>query len=179
MVVYIDPDIFGKFGKDTAPFPEEKRLVHGHFKATRYEGSDAFTFTFLRHPVDQMLSWYFYWLEHPDMGGEHMDRFNRERPTILEFAKTDRYAVAMSEVYFGGFDMRRLDFIGFHETRSADMAALGEKLGIALSPDVHSNPTAPHSLRQTVLEDPTTMAKLRTLLAADIAFYENALLLRA
>jgi hypothetical protein len=41
--------------------PPEIRMVHGHFKAARYKNvPDAFRFTFLREPVENLLSIFFF-----------------------------------------------------------------------------------------------------------------------
>ncbi len=173
LATYIDPDIFGNRGQDRAPFPERKTIVHGHFKATRYETADATMFTILRHPVDVMVSWYFYWRAHPQIGGFRHERFMSEKPGIVDFARTGRYGVMMSDVYFGGFDTARLNFVGFHETREADIPALGRTLGIDLTSDIHENITPPDPERDDIENDPATIGALTDVLAKDIAFYEN------
>ncbi len=46
-------------GAEIGTFPVGKRIVHGHFRAQRYSGVDAYWMTFLRHPVDNLISIYF------------------------------------------------------------------------------------------------------------------------
>ncbi|CAN5334107.1 hypothetical protein BH10PSE2_BH10PSE2_07800 [soil metagenome] len=178
MTLYMDPDIFSNIGRDTAAYPESMALVHGHFRATRYADSRAFLFTFLRDPVDTMVSWYYFWLTR-DIGGKRHGRFMEERPSVIDFAKADRYSEMMSDVFFGGFDMARLDFLGFHETRTHDVPALGVALGLTLLPEVHSNATPVHPERLELEADAYRMGQLRDVLYKDVEFYEKARVARA
>src|SRR5688572_6285080 len=69
--------------------PPGVRLVHGHFRAARYDKvRNAFRFTFLRHPVDTLLSHYFFWqtFSAPDSQSWHV-KFLSDKPTIEEFAQ--------------------------------------------------------------------------------------------
>jgi hypothetical protein len=157
----------------TSAFPVGARLVHGHFHAARYAAPGRCLVTFLREPVANLLSIYFFWRDLPPCGHAVHSRFLSERPSILDFARYAGIARLMSETYFGGFDMRRFDFIGFHETRQRDLPRLGRLLGLPLSHRLHENRTAPSEERQELDSSPRILAALRTLLAADIAFYER------
>ena len=154
-------------------FPSGKRLVHGHFHPSRYGHTDGYWLTFLRHPVDNLLSIYFYWLDLPEPGHGVHARFLRERPSVLEFAAYPGIATLMSDTYFGGFDMRRFDFIGFHETRGADLGRLGTDLGLVLAADTYENRTADTAERQEVRADPALRCRVADRLAADVAFYDR------
>jgi hypothetical protein len=82
----ITHDPFTLAGSESAEFPVEKALVHGHFRAGRYESTDAYWMTFLRHPVDNLISIYFYWKSLKEPGHSLHARFLVEAPSILEFA---------------------------------------------------------------------------------------------
>jgi hypothetical protein len=137
----ITHDPFTLAGSESAEFPVEKALVHGHFRAGRYESTDAYWMTFLRHPVDNLISIYFYWKSLKEPGHSLHARFLVEAPSILEFALYPGINRLMSETYFGGFDMARFAFIGFYETRDIGLARLGNELGLPLVADVHENRT--------------------------------------
>ncbi len=156
-----------------AEFPAGKLLVHGHFHPSRYAATEGYWLTFLRHPVDNLLSIYFYWLDLPDPTHGVHARFLRERPSVLEFAAYPGISTLMSETYFGGIDMRRFDFIGFHETRAADIRRLAADLGLPLAPETHENRTAETPERHGVRQDRSLRRRLADLLAADVAFYER------
>ena len=160
-------------GGGEATFPEGKRIVHGHFRPQRYASTSAFLMTFLREPVDNLISIYFFWRAEATPGHELRARFLRERPSILEFAAYPRIRRLMSETYFGDFDMDRFDFIGFYESRDADVARLAADLDLPLTAAVYVNKTAESAERVAVRTDPETLARLRELLADDIAFYQR------
>jgi glycosyltransferase involved in cell wall biosynthesis/predicted O-methyltransferase YrrM len=160
-------------GLETAPFPERKRVLHGHFRASRYATTQAYWVTFLRHPIDNLISIYFYWRSIPKPAHELHGRFLHERPSVLELARYPGLQTFWSETYFGGFDMQRFDFIGFHELRDADLPRLGQQIGLPLVAEVHVNRSA-HSDERTSLENNVSIrSRLADLLAEDIAFYER------
>jgi hypothetical protein len=162
-------------GNETAEFPTGKKLVHGHFRAQRYAASDAFWMTFLRHPVDNLISIYFYWST--AMGGTNAikTRFLRERPSVLEFARYPGINRLMSETYFGNFDMRRFDFLGFYERRETDIPRLGQDLGLPLLASVHENRTNESIERLELEADASVRRQLIDILTTDVAFYERQL----
>jgi hypothetical protein len=161
-------------GAESAEFPREKRIVHGHFRASRYASSQAYLITFLREPADNLISIYFYWRTFRRAGHELHARFLRDRPSLLEFAAYPGIRRLMSETYFGGFDIRRFDFIGFHETRHQDLPRLGCLLNLSFEPQVHQNKTVVSRERREIAADPKIIGELRRTLADDIDFYNAA-----
>ena len=159
--------------RQAVAFPDGKRLVHGHFHPSRYGLMEAYWLTFLRDPVDNLLSIYFYWIDLPEPGHRVHARFLRERPSVLEFAAYPGISTLMSETYFGGVDMRRFDFIGFHETRAADLGRLGADTGLSLAAETHVNRTADTAERQEMKADPALRCRIADLLAADMTFYDR------
>jgi hypothetical protein len=160
-------------GCETSEFPSGKRLVHGHFRAQRYASTNAYWMTFLRHPVNNLYSIYFFWRNYPETDNAVHARFLRERPSILEFATYPGINRLMSETYFGNFDMSRFNFIGFYETRDADIPRLSKDLGLPLVVGVHQNPTPETSERLEMEADLSVRQQLTDLLNADVAFYER------
>lgn len=158
-----------------ADLPRGVRCVHGHFSAWRYDAvPDAFRMTFLREPVDNLIATYLFWRNYPEHGNPVHTRFLRERPSVDDFARYEPIRYLMSETYFGGYDMRRLDFVGFHETRAADLARLRGLSGLSVDPEVHVNRTQcePED-RLALAHDRALHARLAAILAADIRFYER------
>ncbi len=158
----------------TATFPSGQRVVHGHFKPQRYAIDDVFLITFLREPVDNLISIYFYWRNLPlSTNPVHMNFLN-EKPDIFSFAKYPRINTLMSKTYFENFDMRRFHFIGFHECRRKDILRLGEVIALPLLPDIHKNLSPQEVEREALRSDPRSLARLRSLLVEDLNFYEFA-----
>lgn len=162
--------------RERPTLPEGIRAVHGHFRWDRYiEQRGAFTFTFLREPVDNLFSIYSYWRSVPLHGNAMHRRFLLDPPSILDFARGYRaIRRLMSVTFFGGMDVGFLDFIGFYETRARDLGRLSKRTGLPLESDIYLNRTAPVDDRQLFLQNGSTMSSLRSLLSEDVAFYERA-----
>ena len=160
-------------GREVAPFPVGKSVVHGHFHPQRYDGTAAFRMTFLRHPVDNLTSIYFFWRRLPEQGNPLHHRFLKHNPDIFEFAAYPGISTLMSQAYFGGYDMRRFDFIGLHEDRNRDLRRLGDVLGLPLHAELHQNRTPDCAERQALQTSPQAQRRLQDLLADDIRFYER------
>src|SRR5208283_2382267 len=139
-------------GGEAGVLPDDKFVVHGHFRAQRYLCDRAYRLTFLRHPVSNLISIFFFWRLSPPFIPLHA-RFLEERPSIVVFARYPAFRTLMSEAYFGGFDMRRFDFIGFHESRDVDMPKLATAIGLPLSADVALNITPGCEERCSIEQD--------------------------
>jgi hypothetical protein len=160
-------------GTQKAPFPSDKRVVHGHFRAQRYASTQAYWLTFLRHPIDNLISIYFYWKSSTSASHDLHQRFLVEQPSILRFALYPGMRRLMSASYFGGFDMSRFDFIGFYETRHSDIPRLARALGLDLLVETHANKTPVSSERHMAQTDHALRQNLKSLLVDDIRFYDR------
>ena len=151
------------------------RVVQGHIRGDRYAGP-AFRMTFLREPVSNLISIYFFWRAYPESAGQLHRRFLAERPAILAFAQYPAIQTLMSETYFGNVDLDRFDFIGFHERRCDDLRRLSGMLGIELDGDLHLNRTTKAIAEgQAILSNASLVAALRNHLSKDVALYERLL----
>ena len=155
--------------------PARVEMVHGHFRPARYDAvGEAFRMTFLREPTDLLLSFYFFWRTMPFEGQALHRRFLDEQPDIEAFASWGPIRRLSSDTFFGGYDMARVDFIGFHETRHEDMARVNALAGLKLDSERHDNRTEnDRTERQTVREDQALMGRLRDILADDVRFSED------
>lgn len=146
--------------------------VQGHIRADRYANHPIRVLTtFLRDPVDKLISVYFFWKTLPPTNSPDHLRFLAEQPSILEHARAT--AGTAFPAYYGGFDMRDFDFIGFHDRRVEDLSALSAIAGFPIPHDIHLNPTPASPERTAVLGDPALLSDLRRALAEDIDFYEK------
>lgn len=155
-------------------FPEGKVLVHGHFPAARYASSLATMITFLREPVDNLISIYFFWRAFAKPTNALHARFLAERPSLPAFARYPKIQRLMSQTYFGNVDLRRFSFVGFHETRDADMLRLSSLLELPLDPSLHLNKTKEFADRDIVSQDRSVTDALKDVLYDDVSFYWNA-----
>ena len=162
---------------DPAYVPDGVRAVCGHFHADRYVGHGCpLRFTFLREPVDNLISIYYFWRNFPPSGYPAHERFLRDNPTIFEFATYPELRYLASDAYFGGVDLTAVDFVGFYEQRSTGMQQLSAMLDLPLRPEVYVNRTSSafDDERNELKSDSRAMARLREMLADDVAFYERA-----
>lgn len=184
---YVDPpanpsaefliDPVGWSARRPTALPEHIRVVHGHFRPQKYDLiKDVFRMTILRHPIDNIISIYFYWRAIPPQPNAVHQYFLKRKLSILELAKLPIMQNLYTDTYFGGWDMRGLDFIGCHENRIECISKLGKILGIRLDATLHLNKTSPHEIdtdRERIMNDKKTLVTLQKLLASDIAFYEK------
>lgn len=167
----------GDYSHEPAYLPEGTRAVCGHFHADRYaEHRTATRFTFLREPVDNLISIYYFWKKFPSIGYPAHDRFLAENPTVFELAEYPELRTLASRAYFGGVDLGDLDFVGFFERRAEGLASVSSLTDIPLSADLHVNRTDEEfdRAREELRADRAGMARLRDLLSEDVAFYERA-----
>lgn len=152
--------------------PPWVRAVHGHFRGDAYSRTKRVTF--LREPIANLVSIFFFWRTYPASDSPVHRRFLEEKPDILAFATYPGVQRLMSESYFGGVDMKSFDFIGFYETRQKDLLRFSEQYGIAVDTELHLNRTEVQQPELcTIMSDSRIMAKLRDLLKDDINFYER------
>jgi sulfotransferase famil protein len=167
----------GDFSHDPGVVPEGVRAVCGHFHADRYAAyRSALRFTFLREPVDNLISIYYFWQKFPSIGYEAHDRFLAERPTIFALAEYPELRTLASQAYFGGVDLGTFDLVGFYERRAEGMAKLSALIGAPLDAGLHVNRTDDEfdQARAELKSDRAAMARLRDILSDDVAFYERA-----
>jgi hypothetical protein len=164
------------WSSDAAYLPDGVRAVCGHFHANRYANWPAARITFLREPVDNLISIYYFWRTFPPSGYAAHERFLAEQPSIFEFAKYPEMRTLASELYFGGVDLADFDFVGFYERRVDGLATLSRVLGLPLNANLYVNRTEEtfDRERQELKADSAAMTRLRDILSEDIAFYERA-----
>ena len=154
-------------------FPHNKTMVLGHFHPGRYDGARALRLTFLRNPVDSLISTYVFWKYLPFKGDETHRKFLKEQPSIIEFANYSGIKSLMSETYFGGFDMSRFDFIGLEERRGEDITLLARTLGLSLSPEIHINPTEYINEHCELKRDSRIRGIISKIVEKDVIFYDR------
>jgi hypothetical protein len=179
----LDPDGWLARSAEAAPGALRGfRVVHGHFHMHKYRGVKArLRVTFLRDPVERLVSHYAFWRNRPGAGHALHEYVLAQNLTLDAFARLPFLRTCFSEVFFRGVDLGELDFIGFHDRAGADMERLSALAGVRLVLPV-TNPNPDPGYRQMVEAlhaDTARLGRLRDLLADDIAFYEKARALHA
>ena len=163
----------GRYFSRMRRLPDGVSCIHGHFHPGQFHPGEGLLFTVLRHPVDNIISIYFFWKSLQSQGQPLHDYFLKNRLNIVEMAQLPLLRYLYSQTYFGGFDMGRFDLIGRHEDRASAFERLSRLTGIDLDVSLHENVTLPDQGRQVLLEDHSTIQKLHNILADDIRFYER------
>jgi hypothetical protein len=146
-----------------APVEPSTRAVHGHFRADRYDGSDAIMMTWLRDPVERLLSNYFYHL-----AGPSAVQFDRADLRVWANRTADYYATLLCCI-----DSRRFNFVGFTDRWGDDLARMERVIGIKIEPAHRVNETPANPQRKDVEADTALVAELRDILRPDYAVYDG------
>lgn len=157
-------------------------IVHGHFHPFRYHDVPDPTFvTFLRHPVQNLISIYHYWKTLPRNTSAVHDYFLDHALSVTDTARLPVLRRLFSETYFGGFDPTHFHFIGDLATYEADVQRLSDFLGTNLSPRRENVTGALDAESRRAYEEMQNDAKLAVtltdILLDDVRFYERAQLL--
>jgi hypothetical protein len=156
--------------------PDHAKAVHGHFAGDRYRDfSDAFHVTFLRDPVEQVISTYYFWLTLPPSAHPLHQRLLTEMPDVVSFARYDTGGTLQG--FFREVDPGYFDYVGFTDRRSLDCLELSRLLGFEIDAAIHANPTIlpPHLAQQRVEVEtnPHTQAALKDTLRNDYYYYDR------
>lgn len=168
----IDPE---SYSLDPVSSIAPYRIVHGHFHPGKYDGLDnAFRLTFLRHPVDNVMSIFRFWSAHPPgMWDSPVFRYFKENAlSIQRLAMLPAIRFLYSRVYFGGFDMSRFNFIGDYHCYRSELLRLGNLLGVEFDLDLRINVTS-EIFGEGLEGAPVDVCILSSILAEDIKFYEQ------
>jgi hypothetical protein len=155
---------------------KQVRCIHGHFHPLKYRTlSGAVRVTFLRHPIDRLISLFFFWQTRPRPGNSLHEYVLDNRLDIIAMARLPLLRWLLSRTYFGGMDMAMFDFIGFHDRREEDLLRFTELTGIAVSSNLHLRRTseAERAMRDAIENDAALRVTLANILADDIRFYER------
>jgi hypothetical protein len=156
--------------------PEGTRVIHGHFHLNKYKNiKKAHRITFLREPIENLISIYYYWKNLDTKAHAVYQLFKETSPDIFEFAEFAGLKRLMSQVYFGDVAMDAFNFVGFYDRRAGDLARLSNQLGISLDSQIHANRTSDveRESRDAIMSDRKAIERLRRSLADDCAFYDR------
>ena len=170
-----DPlDPCGIINLDPARYEKTKPTSLGH-----YAVAHGLRVVALREPVDNVISFYYYWrliADRADPGykGHGLYRhFCDAQPSLFEFAAIPSIRYLMTRVYFRDVDMTQFDAIGDYVDLNRYLQQVASLTGIELGPLPRVNVTESSDERRSVLEDARVLAKLRDLLSEDSKFYER------
>lgn len=179
----LDPTYFRREGLSVAP---SVKLIHGHFSPRRFEDlSDVRFITFLRNPVENIISLHCFYRLSEDFGNPLRTYVRKHNLPVAALATMPKVRYLMSREFFGLFDMKKFSFIGDTSTYEKDIQSLSALIGKPLR--MHFlNANRENSVLlsseenfYTMMEDRKLVAHLEDLLSDEMAFYEKVQAMRA
>jgi Sulfotransferase family len=162
-------------------FVSSIKVIHGHFHLSKYEFlKGCKIITFLRHPVDNLISIYYFWKAFQGSGHSLFKYFRDNQLSLTDLAQLPSIRYLLSRTYFGDVDMNSFDFIGFQENFAEDLHALSKLLSVPLV-ESKENANSFQSYTEEVnaiKADRRLMTNLHNCLLEDIKFYENIKIVR-
>lgn len=119
------------------PDAEEFFVIHGHYDINFYGelSRQRPCITFVRHPVERVLSHYYYWLVTPDPRNPECNRMVNEKWNLEKFVTEVRPNIMASLM---GPDLSRFDFIGIKEIFSISLSRFQIQYGVEHIPIVQN-----------------------------------------
>jgi hypothetical protein len=154
------------------------KVIHGHFRYRDLSemleiSPDIPLITWMRNPVDRVISNYFYLaeilaneLQEEKKGLNILAKMQR---SLIEYARDD---ISRNRMYkfLDGMPVEKFHFVGIQEHYEDDLADMMKSLNIKDYPRYHVNVT---TKKREVSEE--IIEEIKTLNALDIALYEEAL----
>jgi len=154
------------------------RCLHGHFQADAYDHllPDAVKVTWLRDPIERVVSGYYQFLRHPDTAGD--SDFNREffesGMNLMEFARHENIRASLFW-YLNAVPLEDFFFVGLTEAYDDSMRLFCHLLGVpapASSRTINTNPDK--AVTQRYQLSPAHRSELEGLYAGEIELYRFA-----
>jgi hypothetical protein len=124
--------------------PEGLRCVHGHFLSDAFDwiAPDGDRVTWLRHPVDRVISNYYHFLRHPDPANPCSRELWARGLTLQKFAELPLMRNEITR-YLAGKPLRAFKFVGIMERFAESLRLFGGAFGVpvpACPPRENVNP---------------------------------------
>jgi hypothetical protein len=155
--------------------PSGTACVHGHFFADAFDdvAADRQLITWVRHPVERVVSNYYHFQRSPDMRDDCCREMFERKLSLTQFAGLDWMRNEATR-YLAGKKIDDFAFVGIAERFTESLHLLGAKLGWsdAVAPrrdNINPNRRYPHY--QLSRDD---FELIRELNAVDMALYEDA-----
>lgn len=172
----LDPEGCRRSARDKGFAPDVK-VIHGHFHPSKYDHlKDAKRITFLRPPVENLISIYYFWKAFA--GESHcLFRYVRDNGlSLLDLARIPALRNLYSKTYFDGVPLDRFDYIGSTESYPESLRAISQLLGVELKETRSNVNTFPNYQEEAgnLRADEAVLRTLRHHLREDLRFYEAA-----
>lgn len=160
--------------------------MFGHFHIAKYRNAlNIPRITLLRHPLNWVISLYFFVLSQAQTPSDHpiIQYVSKNQITIEQFSRMPSVQNFFTQLMFRGVDMNTIDLIILHEHMSSGVAALEKLFGVPIHL-TRKNVTKElvpgyEKRRDEIQSDSRLMSALAYNLKDDILFYERCAALRS
>ncbi len=159
----------------------EHKILHGHLYYKEIDtvlklNTDVKIITFLRNPVDRVISNYLFFKQRIIEGKVNKNELSRKNETLMEYARLEESKNRQSK-FLDGLNLEIIYFLGIMESFSEDIKTLCKGLDINLTeiPELNKNNHFETSdLKVTEVE----VQEIKSLNQKDLILYQNALEIR-
>ena len=149
----------------------EHDCIHGHFQKKKYESWNYDFITWVRHPVERMISQYY--KQRTQRAGrrdEHQVKLKTDKLSLIEFAELKQNE--MTEVYFNNCKPSDFAFIGILEKFNSSLDRFEKYLGVKIKRDFEIKNQTKH--KEVI--SPNKKKQIEEIMSKDMKFY-NAVLM--
>lgn len=157
--------------------PPGTRIIHGHFLADAFDDLLPMRryMTWVRHPVERVVSNYYHFLRSPDMRDNCCRLLHEQKLSILQFADLDWMQNEACR-YLAKKPIEDFEFVGVSEQFAASIQVFCAKFGagpVTQYPHVNVNPDRDAERYKLSKEDFSYILERNQ---ADLAWYDQAVL---
>jgi hypothetical protein len=167
------------FSKDQARYdliPRGTRCVHGHFQSDAFDDlvPQPELVTWLRHPVERVVSNYHHFLRHPDPANPCCRALFEKGLSLELFAEQEAMRNEATR-YLAGKPLAAFRFVGIMERYAESLALFGARLGVDVPVEPPRENMNPHRTTENYALSSQTHEHIRSLNLRDLMLYETAL----
>jgi len=167
--------IFSRAQAQEHLIPPGSKCIHGHFLADALDdfASDAQRITWLRHPVERVVSNYFHFLRSPDVRDDCCRAIYERGLSLRQFAELDWMRNGATR-YLAGKSLGEFAFVGVAERFEESLDVFAKTFGWPQplpAPVENTNPQRTSLNYELSAEDSNFILALNT---ADLALYRSA-----
>jgi len=155
--------------------PPGARFIHGHFLADAFDGlfPGRRLLTWVRHPVDRLVSNYHHFLRSPDMRDDCCRALHERRLSLRQFADLEWMRNEASR-YLASKPVGDFEFVGIAERFEESVGKFCRAFGFRHPARIPRENLNPERVGERYDIDPGDFAYIAERNAADLAWYEEA-----
>jgi len=156
--------------------PPGTRCIHGHFLADTFDElvPQPELVTWLRHPVQRVVSNYYHFLRHPDPGNPCCRELLEKRLSLEKFAELD-FMRNEATRYLAGKPLSAFKFVGIMEKFEESLAVFGTTFGVSVPTEPPRENRNPGRFTDTYPLCPRTYDHILSLNLRDLMVYGQVL----